>query len=165
MTKHLILLGHRIFPIFLFIGLAWGKTGLDELIIKKGKKNVRFKTNQKLIVNNSIEGMFKEIISDDLVISTKNSIDEKIPISSIKMISVPLKTSFTKGFLVGAGIIIVPITMLSIGNPEAHYGIVFASIATPIIAVLGGLTSYILPKDRKTKVYLIQENEWGIIND
>lgn len=157
MTKHL--------PLLLFIGLALGQTGLDELIIKKGKKNVKFKTNQKLVVNSSIEGMFKEIISDDLVISTKNSIDEKIPISSIKTISVPLKTSFTKGFLVGAGIIIVPITMLSIGNPEAHYGIVFASIVTPISAVLGGLASYIIPKFRKTKVYLIQENEWGIIND
>ena len=75
------------FPVILFIGLALGQPGTDELIIKKGKKNVRFKTNQKLVVNSSIEGMFKEIISDDLVISTKNSIDEKIPISSIKTLS------------------------------------------------------------------------------
>ena len=32
MTKHLTLLGHRmirIFPIFLFIGLAWGQAELD----------------------------------------------------------------------------------------------------------------------------------------
>ena len=139
-----------------------GKIILDELIIKRGKKNVKYKTGQKLIVNSSIEGMFKEIISNQLVISTQNSIDQKIPISSIKTISVPSKTSFTKGFLVGAGIIIVPITMLSIGNPEAHYGIVFASIATPIMAVLGGLTSYILPNER---LYSIRRDEWEIVND
>ena len=29
MTKHLTLIGHRIFPIFLLIGLAWGKAEPD----------------------------------------------------------------------------------------------------------------------------------------
>ena len=87
MTKHL--------PLLLFIGLASGQTGLDELIIKKGKKNIKFKTNQKLVVNSSIEGMFKEIISDDLVISTKNSIDEnkitKLHTASLEQAKTSLK--------------------------------------------------------------------------
>ena len=37
MTKNLALLGHRmtkIFPILLFIGLAWGQSDLDELALK-----------------------------------------------------------------------------------------------------------------------------------
>ena len=37
-------------------------------------------------------------------------------------------------------------------------------IVAPVMAVLGGLTSYILPKGRTSKVYLIQENEWEIVN-
>ena len=35
----------------------------------------------------------------------------------------------------------------------------------PMGAVLGGLASYIFSKFRKTKVYLIQKNEWKIVND
>ena len=159
MIKHLTLL--------LFFGLAWGQEGFDELIIKKAGKNIKFKIGQKLIVNTTIEGIFKEINSDHLVISNKYSFDERVLITAIKRISIPskisLNISFKEGFLVGAGIVIIPITMLSIGNPEAHYGLVFASIATPIMAVLGGLTSYILPKGRRTKLYLIQENEWKIV--
>ena len=43
MAKHLILLVHRIFPILLFIGLAWGQNNLkkesdfDKLVSKGGK--------------------------------------------------------------------------------------------------------------------------------
>jgi hypothetical protein len=42
MTKHLTLLGHRIFPILLFIGLAWGQntsgieSDFDKLVSKSG---------------------------------------------------------------------------------------------------------------------------------
>ena len=32
-------------------------------------------------------------------------------------------------------------------------------------AFLGGLASYIVPKFRKTKGYLIQNDEWKIVND
>ena len=43
------------------------------------------------------------------------------------------------------------------------------SIATPgfamVGAFLGGLASYIAPKFRKTKGYLIQNDEWKIVND
>ena len=38
-TKHLTLLGRtmtRIFPLLLFIGLAWGQDSLDKLILKNG---------------------------------------------------------------------------------------------------------------------------------
>ena len=154
------------FPVILFIGLALGKTGTDELIIKKGKKNVRFKTNQKLVVNSSIEGMFKEIISDDLVISTKNSIDEKVPISSIKKISVPSKLpaniSFLKGACFGAGIALIPAFIMAYEDPLY---LMVVHIYPPLGAALGGLTSYIVPKFKKNKVYLIQENEWEIVND
>ena len=51
---------------------------------------------------------------------------------------------------------------ITIGNPEAHYGLVFASVASPITAVIGGLTSLILPKRVRNKVYLIEENAWKI---
>ena len=124
------------------------------------------KTNQKLVVNSSIEGMFKEIISDDLVISIKNSIDEKVPISSIKKISVPSKLptniSFIKGSCYGAGIALIPISIMAYEDPLNLMAVPFAA---PFGAVLGGLASYIIPKFRKTKVYLIQENEWEIVND
>tara|TARA_B100000963_G_scaffold45299_1_gene33781 strand:+ start:144 stop:341 length:198 start_codon:yes stop_codon:yes gene_type:complete len=36
---------------------------------------------------------------------------------------------------------------------------------TPIISVLGGLASYIISNSRKNKVYLIQKNNWKIVND
>ena len=36
MTKHLTLLVHRIFPILLFIGLAWGQENTDTLILRDG---------------------------------------------------------------------------------------------------------------------------------
>ena len=153
--------------LFLFIGLTWGQDGFDELLIEKAEKNIKFKTGQKLIINYIIEGTFQTINNDHLIINTGYSFNEKVPIASIKRISVPskivLNISFKKGALIGAGIVIVSIAMLSIGNPEAHYGLVFASLAIPIMAVLGGLTSYILPKGRRTKVYLIQENEWRIV--
>ena len=32
-------------------------------------------------------------------------------------------------------------------------------------AFLGGLASFIVPKFRKTKGYLIQNDEWKIVND
>ena len=94
----------------------------------------------------------------------KDLSQKEIPISSSTKIHVQdtVSRSFTDGVLAGAGIVILPIAILSIGNPEAHYGIVFASIATPIMAVLGGLTSYILPNER---LYSIRRDEWEIVND
>ena len=59
----------------------------------------------------------------------------------------------------------MPIAILSIGNSEAHYGLVLAGIATPVMAVLGGLTSVIFPKRARIKVYTIKENSWVIINE
>ena len=124
------------------------------------------KTNQKLVVNSSIEGMFKEIISDHLVIGTKYSFDEKVPISSIKKISVPSKLpaniSFLKGACFGAGIALIPAFIMAYEDPLY---LIVVHIYPPFGAVLGGLASYIIPKFRKTKVYLIQENEWEIVND
>ena len=90
-----------------------------------------------------------------------------VPISSIINISVEntVSNSFWDGALVGAGACILPIAILSIGNSEAHYGLVFAGIATPFMAVLGGLTSVIFPKRARIKVYNINENSWTIINE
>ena len=109
--------------------------------------------------------MFESMAKDYLSIRTDLS-QKEIPISSITKIHVQdtVSISFSDGLLAGAGSCILPIAILSIGNPEAHYGIVFASIAAPIMAVIGGLTSLILPKRVRTKMYLIKENAWEIVN-
>ena len=103
--------------------------------------------------------MTKDYISIRTDLSQK-----KIPITSITKIHVQdtVSRNFTDGVLAGAGICILPIAILSIGNPEAHYGLAFASVAAPITAVIGGLTSLILPKRVRTKVYIIEENAWKI---
>ena len=100
-------------------------------------------------------------------LSIRTDLSQKeIPISSITKIHVQdtVSISFADGLLAGAGSCILPIAILSIGNPEAHYGIVFASIAAPIMAFIGGLTSLILPKRVRTKMCLIKENAWEIVN-
>ena len=38
-------------------------------------------------------------------------------------------------------------------------------VVVPMRAFLGGLASYIVPKFRKNKGYLIQNDEWKIVND
>ena len=149
----------------LFIGLVWGQTYSAILVFKKGKQILEFDSGQRFIINNDIKGVFENITEDYIIIRTDLS-QKKIPITSITKIhiqdTVSRTRSFTDGVLAGAGICILPIAILSIENPEAHYGLVIASVAAPITAVIGGLTSLILPKRVRTKVYLIEENAWKI---
>ena len=146
-------------------GLTWGQTYSATLVLKKGKQILEFDSGLRLIINNDIKGVFEGMTKDYISIRTDLS-QKKIPITSITKIhvqdTVSRTRSFTDGVLAGAGICILPIAILSIGNPEAHYGIVFASVGAPITAVIGGLTSLIFPKRVRTKVYLIEENAWKI---
>ena len=150
----------------------WGiiLLGSSILVLKKGNQIIEFDLGHSLIINNDqkhlIKGVFESMTKDYLSIRTDLS-QKEIPISSITKINVQdtVSISFADGLLAGAGSCILPIAILSIGNPEAHYGIVFASIAAPIMAVIGGLTSLILPKRVRTKMYLIKENAWEIVND
>ena len=138
----------------------------SELVLKKKEKFLRLHPPQKLIINDDIRGAFESITKDHLNINTGSS-TRAVPISSIINISVEdtVSNSFWDGALIGAGACIMPIAILSIGNSEAHYGLVFAGIATPIMAVLGGLTSVIFSKGARIKVYTIKENSWAIINE
>ena len=103
----------------------------SELVLKKGQKVLRFSSGQKLLINQDINGTFESITKDYLNIGTGSS-QKAVPISSIITISiqdtVSKTNSFGGGALVGAGVCIIPIAILSIGNPEAHYGAVFAGI-------------------------------------
>lgn len=164
MIKHLLLL--------LFIGLAWGQ---EDLLIKKAESSIKFKNGQKLIIRYTnvesnvvliTEGEFKSVDNDFLMISTENVIAEKISLPSITKITVPSKIpaniSFIKGSCSGAGIGLILIGIMAYDDP-------LNSIAAPgfamVGAFLGGLASYIAPKFRKTKGYLIQNDEWKIVND
>ena len=137
-----------------------------ELVLKRRNKILKFNSGQRLIIFNGLEGTFKGINSEHLIINTGNLFDKKIPISLIKSISVPLKTSanidFKKGACSGAGIALIPIFIMAYEDP---LNLMVVPFAAPVGAVLGGLTSFILPKSRKNKVYLIQENEWKIVID
>ena len=140
----------------------------SELVLKKGQKVLRFNSGQKLLINHDISGTFESITKDYLNIETGSS-QEAVPISSIITISIQDTVSNTNSFgggaLIGAGVCIIPIAILSIGNPEAHYGVVFAGIAAPIMAVLGGVTSVISPQIMRNKVYTISDNSWAIVHD
>ena len=159
-------------PLLLFIGLAWGQ---EDLVIKKAESSIKFKNGQKLIIrytnleSNEVfitEGEFKSVDNDFLMISTENVIAEKISLPSITKITVPSKIpaniSFIKGSCSGAGIGLILIGIMAYDDP-------LNSIAAPgfamVGAFLGGLASYIIPKFRKTKGYLIQNDEWKIVND
>ena len=63
-----------------------------ELVLKRRNKILKFNSGQRLIIFNGLEGTFKGINSEHLIINTGNLFDKKIPISLIKSISVPLKT-------------------------------------------------------------------------
>ena len=153
MKKYIIILS--------LFGLTWEQTYSATLVLKKGKQISEFDPGQRLIINNDTKGVFEGMTKDFISIRTDLS-QKKIPITSITKIhiqdTVSRTRSFTDGVLAGAGICILPIAILSIENPEAHYGLVIASVAAPITAVIGGLTSLILPKRVRTKVYLIEEN-------
>ena len=58
----------------------------------------------------------------------------------------------------------IPLTIISVDNKDPFVFMVGTIIVAPVMAFLGGLTSYILPKGKTSKVYLIQENEWEIVN-
>ena len=161
--------------LILFMGSAWGQERSDELLILKAKRNIKFKTGQKLIIRHNneelnvvinIEGTFKGVNNDLLNVNSGYSFDEKIPLSSITKITVPSKIptniSFIKGSCFGVGIALIPISIMAYEDPLNLMAVPFAA---PVGAVLGGLTSYIIPKFRRTKVYLIQKNEWEIVND
>ena len=115
------------------------------LFLQKGEKKIMFNAGHRIIVNNYLSGTIKGITSDHLIIDTGHSNEEEILISSITRVFLPADNkslkSFRRGARIGAGCIIVPIVFLSIGSSEAHYGIVFAGIAAPIAAVIGGATA------------------------
>ena len=140
----------------------------SELVLRKGQKVLRFSSGQKLLINSDINGTFESITKDYLNIGTGSS-QKAVPISSIITISVPDTVSKTNSFgggaLIGAGVCIIPIAILSIGNPEAHYGVVFAGIAAPIMAVLGGVTGVISAQKMRNEVYAISDNSWEIVHD
>jgi len=152
-------------------GLAWGQEGVNDRLIKKAKSSVNFKNGLKLIIrysneqlnvvfnNESIEGEFKSVDNDFLMISTGNAIDKKIPISSIKRIPAPSKIpadiSFKQGACTGTVIHMIALTIISIDNKDSFKFMVGIIIGTPVMSVLGGLASYILPKFRKNKILLI----------
>ena len=114
----------------------------------------------------NIEGEFKSAHDDFLMISTESIIAEKISLPSITKITVPSKIpaniSLIKGSCSGAGIGLILIGIMAYEDP-------LNLIAVPgfvmVGAFLGGLASYIVPKFRKTKGYLIQNDEWKIVND
>ena len=164
MIKHL--------PLLLFIGLAWGQ---EDLVIKKAESSIKFKNGQKLIIRYTnveanvvliTEGEFKSVDNDFLMISNENVIAEKISLSSITKITVPSKIpaniSFIKGSCYGAGIALIHISIMAYDDP---LNLIAVPVVVPMGAFLGGLASYIVPKFRKTKGYLIQNDEWKIVND
>ena len=164
MIKHL--------PLLLFIGLAWGQ---EDLVIKKAESSIKFKNGQKLIIRYTnvesnvvfnTEGEFKSVDNDFLMISTENVIAEKISLPSITKITVPSKIpaniSFIKGSCYGAGIALIHISIMAYDDP---LNLIAVPLVVPMGAFLGGLASYIAPKFGKTKGYLIQNDEWKIVND
>ena len=136
------------------------------LYLQKGEKKIMFNAGHRIIVNNYLSGTIKGITSDHLIIDTGHSNEEEILISSITRVFLPADNkslkSFPRGALIGAGCIIVPIAIASIGNSEAHYGIVFAGIAAPIAAVLGGATAAVFSKKKPIEDFIIKDDAWTI---
>ena len=136
------------------------------LFLQKGEKKIMFNAGHRIIVNNYLSGTIKGITSDHLIIDTGDSNEEEILISSITQVFLPADNkslkSFRRGAQIGAGCIIVPIAIASIGNSEAHYGIVFAGIAAPIAAVLGGATDAVFSKKKPIEDFIIKDDAWTI---
>ena len=136
------------------------------LYLQKGEKKIMFNAGHRIIVNNYLSGTIKGITNDHLIIDTGHSNEEEIPISSITQVFLPADNkslkSFRRGARIGAGCIIVPIVFLSIGSSEAHYGIVFAGIAAPIAAVLGGATAAVFSKKKPIEDFIIKDDAWTI---
>ena len=79
-TKYLTLLVHRIFSIFLFIGLAWGQKDTDRLILRNGSKfsgkylgtifgGIKFETSDKSIVKPPVKSIEKLSINAFTIIN------------------------------------------------------------------------------------------------
>ena len=136
------------------------------LFLQKGEKKIMFNAGHRIIVNNYLSGTLKGITNDHLIIDTGHSNEEEILISSITQVFLPADNkslkSFRRGAQIGAGCIIVPIVFLSIGSSEAHYGIVFAGIAAPIAAVLGGATAAVFSKKKPIEDFMIKDSAWTI---
>ena len=136
------------------------------LYLQKGEKKIMFNAGHRIIVNNYLSGTIKGITNDHLIIDTGHSNEEEIPISSITQVFLPADNkslkSFRRGARIGAGCIIVPIVFLSIGSSEAHYGIVFAGIAAPIAAVIGGATAAVFSKKKPIEDFMIKDSAWTI---
>ena len=136
------------------------------LVLQKGEKKIMFNAGHRIIVNNYLSGTLKGITNDHLIIDTGHSNEEEILISSITQVFLPADNkslkSFRMGAQIGAGCIIVPIVFLSIGSSEAHYGIVFAGIAAPIAAVLGGATAAVFSKKKPIEDFMIKDSAWTI---
>ena len=136
------------------------------LYLQKGEKKIMFNAGHRIIVNNYLSGTIKGITSDHLIIDTGHSNEEEILISSITQVFLPADNkslkSFRRGARIGAGCIIVPIVFLSIGSSEAHYGIVFAGIAAPIAAVIGGATAAVFSKKKPIEDFMIKDSAWTI---
>ena len=136
------------------------------LVLQKGEKKIMFNAGHRIIVNNYLSGTLKGINNDHLIIDTGHSNEEEILISSITQVFLPADNkslkSFRRGAQIGAGCIIVPIVFLSIGSSEAHYGIVFAGIAAPIAAVLGGATAAVFSKKKPIEDFMIKDSAWTI---
>ena len=136
------------------------------LYLQKGEKKIMFNAGHRIIVNNYLSGTIKGITSDHLIIDTGHSNEEEILISSITRVFLPADNkslkSFRRGARIGAGCIIVPIVFLSIGSSEAHYGIVFAGIAAPIAAVIGGATAAVFSKKKPIEDFMIKDSAWTI---
>ena len=72
MTKYLTLLGHRmtrIFPILLFIGLAWGQP----LNFKNNNETIRIELGEKLQINNIKYNLIGTDYSEQYVIVKKHN--------------------------------------------------------------------------------------------
>ena len=136
------------------------------LVLQKGEKKIMFNAGHRIILNNDVSGTLKGIMNDHLIIDTGHSNEEEILISSITQVFLPADNkslkSFRRGAQIGAGCIIVPIVFLSIGSSEAHYGIVFAGIAAPIAAVLGGATAAVFSKKKPIEDFIIKDDAWNI---
>ena len=136
------------------------------LVLQRGEKKIMFNAGHRIIVNNYLSGTIKGITSDHLIIDTGHSNEEEILISSITRVFLPADNkslkSFRRGAQIGAGCIIVPIAIASIGSSEAHYGIVFAGIAAPIAAVIGGATAAVFSKKKPIEDFMIKDSAWTI---
>ena len=107
MTKHLTLLGHRIFPIFLFIGLAWGQffdsKGISFGIgdTETGISLVGFNLSKNLDDNYTIFfGAGSFIYVNPICIGIRNYKESETGKSSYPFFSIQYSISSTSGYFI-----------------------------------------------------------------